>query len=90
MLVRSHMGHIHLLPALPMAWPTGSARGFRARGGYEPDLELKGGKLTQAVLRCISNKPGKVQVRSGRHTCTFALARGGSGVLRASDFISGQ
>jgi alpha-L-fucosidase 2 len=90
MLVQSHMGYIHLLPALPKAWLAGSVRGFRVRGGYELDLEWKDGQLTEAVLRGISNKPGKVQVRSGEHTCTFALTKGESRVLRASDFSSGE
>jgi alpha-L-fucosidase 2 len=84
------MGYIHLLPALPKAWLAGSVRGFRVRGGYELDLEWKDGQLTEAVLRGISNKPGKVQVRSGEHTCTFALTKGESRVLRASDFSSGE
>jgi len=90
MLVQSHMGYIHLLPALPKAWLEGSIRGFRVRGGYELDLEWKDGQLTKAALHGISNKPGKVQVRSGKDTCTFALAKGESRMLRASDFSSGQ
>jgi len=41
---------IRLLPALPKAWPSGSFRGLRARGGLEIDLEWQDGKATTATL----------------------------------------
>jgi alpha-L-fucosidase 2 len=51
MLVQSHAGEIHLLPALPAAWPSGALRGIRARGGFELDLEWSAGTLARAELR---------------------------------------
>jgi alpha-L-fucosidase 2 len=51
MLLQSHAGEIHLLPALPAAWPEGSASGLRARGAVGVDVVWKNGRATLAVLR---------------------------------------
>jgi alpha-L-fucosidase 2 len=86
MLAQSHLGVIHLLPALPKAWSTGSVKGLRARGGYELDLEWKDGTLTQALVRGVSNRPGPCVVRYGSATKTIELARGGTQRLVFGDF----
>ena len=62
MLVQSHAGEIHVLPALPSAWLRGRVRGVRARGGFELDLEWRDGTLTHAEIR--SRLGGVARVRT--------------------------
>jgi len=47
----SQGGEIRLLPTLPAAWPSGSVRGLRARGGVEVDLTWQAGVLHSVTLR---------------------------------------
>ena len=60
MLVQSHLGYIHLLPALPDALPGGNIRGVRARGGFELSFTWSEGKLRQVEVLSKAGQPCKL------------------------------
>lgn len=62
MLLQSHDGAVHLLPALPDEWDCGSVQGLVARGGFVVDMEWEGAQLVQA--RVHSRVGGMLRIRS--------------------------
>lgn len=74
MLMQSHAGEIELLPALPAAWPAGSVKGLRARGGFEVQLSWNNGRLDAAQIRSTGGQ--QCQVRLGAKTVALDLKNG--------------
>jgi len=74
MLLQSQNGEIHLLPALPDAWPEGSVYGLRARGGFEVAMTWKDGKLVSAAIS--SKRGGQCIVRYGDRSTRALLMPG--------------
>jgi alpha-L-fucosidase 2 len=65
---------IELLPALPKAWPDGSVKGLRARGGFEVDLSWKGGQFELARIRSVGGRT--CVVRHGGKSIQLAIKPG--------------
>ena len=62
MLMQSHDGAIHVLPALPSAWKSGEVKGLRARGGFHIDLKWEDGSVSEIKIQ--STLGGKCRIRS--------------------------
>ncbi|WP_431918322.1 glycosyl hydrolase family 95 catalytic domain-containing protein [Nonomuraea jabiensis] len=71
MLLQSHNGELHVLPALPAAWPSGKAQGLRGRGGYTVDATWSSGGSTEILIRF--DRDGTVNVRSRIFAGTYQV-----------------
>jgi alpha-L-fucosidase 2 len=65
MLVQSRLGALHLLPALPSAWPDGELCGVRARGGLTVDLKWRAQRLAAAEVMSVVDQSLEVRVARG-------------------------
>ena len=61
MLIQSHANYIHLLPALPQAWHTGSFKGLKARGNFEVSCSWSDNKLQEASVTSLAGKECKLR-----------------------------
>jgi alpha-L-fucosidase 2 len=86
MLAQSHMGFIHLLPALPKAWPQGNVKGMRVRGGFELDMQWDNGSLVGAEIRNVSGAEAKCEIRNANGIVKLSLPAGGTRTLQPADF----
>jgi alpha-L-fucosidase 2 len=71
MLLQSHTGEVHLLPALPPAWPDGAVDGLRARGGHTVGATWSDGQADE--YRITPDRDGTVTLRGELFTGPFAV-----------------
>ena len=83
MLLQSYHEEIHLLPALPSAWPDGKVTGLRARGGYRVDIEWKHGALAQADITPVEDR--ECIVKTGGQSLAVIDAAGNAVAVREAD-----
>jgi len=62
MMLQSHDGAVHVLPAVPDRWKDGKVSGLVARGGFVVDIEWKDGSVS--VLRVKSLLGGNLRIRT--------------------------
>jgi alpha-L-fucosidase 2 len=74
MILQSRNDEIHLLPALPSAWPTGHMTGLRARGAVGVDVRWRMGRLDEAIVRAGADGP--VRLVCGSSRLVFDLRKG--------------
>ncbi|WP_158849661.1 glycosyl hydrolase family 95 catalytic domain-containing protein [Saccharothrix deserti] len=78
MLLHSHNGELHVLPALPPAWSAGSVTGLRGRGGHTVGATWSSTAITLSVT---PDRDGTVRVRNRVFTGTFELSDTTSGAV---------
>ena len=79
MLIQSHDGAVHLLPAIPDRWGDGWVKGINARGGFEIEMQWKKGTIKE--VRIFSALGGMLRLRT-------ASALEGFGIQLAKGHLS--
>ncbi|MEO8763534.1 MAG: glycoside hydrolase family 95 protein [Ginsengibacter sp.] len=92
MLLQSHLGEIHLLPALPDEWKEGTVKGLKARGNFEVSINWSNHRLTGAVIR--SGSGGICKIRTAIPVSVTGIAaksvRGENGYTISFNTVKGK
>lgn len=89
MLLHSHAGEIHLLPAIPKTWQEGEVQGLCARGGFTLRIKWTDGLLEEAELHaansgdCVLRGPLPIRIDTEDPNITYASGEDGTVKLKA-------
>ena len=83
MLIQSHEGYIHLLPALPEEWKDGSFEGLTARGGFTVSAKWENSCLKE--IRVVAQKEGVLRLFAEEIHMSYEMARGDLLILEKSE-----
>ncbi|HEY5745991.1 MAG TPA: glycoside hydrolase family 95 protein [Chryseolinea sp.] len=76
MLLQSHLKELHLLPAIPREWSSGTVSGLKARGGFVVDMTWKNNTLQHASVvslngtTCTIRSATPIRVEGAKATST--------------------
>lgn len=76
MLVQSHQGFIHLLPALPSVWTDGRVKGLRTAGGFILDIKWNNGHLRKCSVFSGAGAECRLYVERGKHSIKVTNSHG--------------
>jgi alpha-L-fucosidase 2 len=85
MLLQSHQGYLHLLPALPPVWHTGQVSGLCGRGGFVVSMAWQDGEVHAATV--LARQGGPCRVRSTRPLAVTSAGQPVPAVQVAPDVI---
>jgi alpha-L-fucosidase 2 len=95
MLLQSQSSAIRLLPALPDAWPTGSVKGLRARGGFEVSCTWKNAEMQTITVVSTSGSPCKIILNGAfsikdKNGKAVKYKKGENGVVEFATVVNGE
>ena len=62
MLIQSHEGYLHILPALPDEWKNGSFYGLTARGGFTVSANWENKRISEITVTAKLDSVIKIYV----------------------------
>lgn len=92
MLLQSHLGELHLLPAIPADWKEGKIEGMRARGGFAVDIKWSDNRLSEAQVvagtdnKCVIRTDVPVKISGAK----YESAKEGNYYLTSFDAKKGE